>query len=362
MGECFLNHSSGELSCERQRAMTKFYLKTVSYFVAIMIIPLSLKGISAEMTEKTVNLPKSMGVWTRSDSARIIDSSNIFQYMNGGGELYLAYGFDHLEVYEYTADQQDTILVEVYVMNTSDDAFGLLSLDWGGEPVTFQSTASVPFKPTVSPPARALYGGGLLRLWADTIYARVMAFRETVESKEAVLSLGQTIAANRKMPGEPELLKVLPKAMGSDWKLRKDRIGYFRSHLVLNSLYYLSHQNILNLDHSTEAVTAPYENISNAGISKRVQVLFVKYATPERARKALDNFHNAYLHEHRKGFDPGVAKKHMNSFNIEDGWLGYSLDGMCVAIVFECPNRESAQMIIKQISCSTINRENNHGK
>ena len=173
-----------------------------------------------------------------------MDSSNIFHYMNGGGELYLAYGFDHLEVNEYTADQQDTILVEVYVMNTSDDAFGLLSLDWGGEPVTFQSTASVPFKPTVSPPARALYGGGLLRLWADTIYARVMAFRETAESKEAVLSLGQTIAANRKMPGEPELLKVLPKAMSSDWKLRKDRIGYFRSHLVLNSLYYLSHQNI----------------------------------------------------------------------------------------------------------------------
>jgi hypothetical protein len=362
MEECFLSCSSGELFCERQWAMIKFYLKTVSYFVAIMIIPLSLKGISAEMAEKTVDFPKSMGVWTRSDSARIIDSSNIFHYMNGGGELYLAYGFDHLEVYEYTADQQDTILVEVYVMNTSDDAFGLLSLDWGGEPVTLHPIALVPFKPTVSPPARALYGGGLLRLWADTIYARVMAFRETAESKEAVLSLGQTIAANRKMPGEPELLKVLPKEMGSDWKLRKDRIGYFRSHLVLNSLYYLSHQNILNLDHSTEAVTAPYENISNAGISKRIQVLFVKYATPERARKALDNFHNAYLHEHRKGFDPGVAKKHMNSFNIEDGWLGYSVDGMCLVIVFECPNRESAQMIIKQMSCSTINRENNHGK
>ena len=154
--------------------------------------------------------------------------------MNGGGELYLAYGFDHLEVNEYTADQQDTILVEVYVMNTSDDAFGLLSLDWGGEPVTLQSTASIPFRPTVSPSVRALYGGGLLRIWADTIYARVMAFRETAESKEAVLSLGQAISANRKIPGEPELLKILPNAVDSDWRLRKDRIGFFRSHLVLN--------------------------------------------------------------------------------------------------------------------------------
>jgi hypothetical protein len=154
--------------------MIKFYLKTVSYFVAIMIIPLSLEGISAEMTEKTVNLPKSMGIWTRSDSARIIDSSNIFHYMNGGGELYLAYGFDHLEVTEYTADQKDDILVEVYVMNSDNDVFGLLSLDWGGEPVTLAASSAVYLKSVIAPPHRALYGQGLLRMGADNIYVRIM--------------------------------------------------------------------------------------------------------------------------------------------------------------------------------------------
>jgi hypothetical protein len=114
-------------------------------------------------------------------------------------------------------------------------------------------------------------------------------------------------------------------------------------------LYYLSHRNILNLDHSTEAVTAPYENLSNAETSKRIQVLFIKYATPERARKALDRFHSVYLHEHQKGFDPRVTNRLMDSFKIEDGWLGYSLEGACLTIVFECPSRESAQMFIKGI-------------
>jgi hypothetical protein len=89
------------------------------------------------MTNSAENLPRTLGAWTRSDSAEIIDESNIFDYMNGAGELYLAYRFDHLDVYEYTSEQQDDILVEVYVMHTSDDAFGLLSLDWGGEPATF---------------------------------------------------------------------------------------------------------------------------------------------------------------------------------------------------------------------------------
>jgi len=315
------------------------------------------------MTEKTVKLPKTIGVWTRSDSARIVDSSNIFDYMNGAGELYLAYGFDHLEVYEYTtADQQDGILVEVYFMKTANDAFGLLSMDWGGESVAIHALPSFQTSPSVAPPTRALYGGGLLRLWADTIYARVMAYRETSESKKAVLSLGQKIAADRKISAEPELLNILAHSMDSGWKLRKDRIGFFRSHLVLNSLYYLSHQNILNLDHSTEAVTAAYENISDAGTARSVQLLFVKYATPKKAQKALNVFHNAYLHEHQKGIDPGVTEKNSNFFKIEDGWLGYTINGAYLGFVFECPNRESAQMIINHISRNTEKKENERGK
>ncbi len=315
------------------------------------------------MLEKIVDLPKSIGVWTRPDSARIIDSSNIFQYMNGAGELYLSYNFDHLKVYEYTTkNQQDSILVEVYIMNTSNDAFGLFSIDWGGEPIEIHSSPSMRSSPTVAPPARALYGGGLLRLWADTIYARVMVYPDTPESKEAVLSLGRKIAANRKMPTEPELLKFLPQTIGSNWKLRKDRIGYFRSHLVLNSLYYLSHQNILNLDHSTEALTAPYENISNAGSAKSVQLLFIKYASAKKAKKALDQFHSAYLHEHQHGRDPRVIENQMNFFNIEDGWLGYSLNGTYLSVVFECPDRASAQTIINHISRNAVFKENDHGK
>jgi hypothetical protein len=334
--------------------MTGLPSKTALIFAAIIIMVSLSGGIRAEMTEKTVNLPKTIGVWTRPDRARIVDSSNIFDYMNGAGEIYLAYGFDHLEVYEYAAaGQQGGILVEVYVMKTSNDAFGLLSMDWGGEPVAIHALPSSQDNRTVAPPTRALYGGGLLRMRADTIYARVMAYRETSESKEAVLSIGEHIAADRKISAEPQLLNIFAPAIHPDWKLRRDRIGYLRSHLILNSLYYLSHQNILNLDQSTEAVTARLENISNSGTAKSVQVLFVKYATPKKAQKALDDFHNAYLQEHQKGVDPGITEKYTNFFKIEDGWLGYTLNGAYLGLVFECPNRESAQMIMNYISRNT---------
>ncbi len=63
-------------------------------------------------------LPESIGAWSRTDSSIIIDSINIFKYMNGAGELYLGYRFDHLEVFDYTSENQGDILVELYFMNT----------------------------------------------------------------------------------------------------------------------------------------------------------------------------------------------------------------------------------------------------
>ena len=326
----------------------KLSLKT-AVFLAVIIIGSLSEGATAAMKESTFHLPETVGVWSRPDSAQIIDATNIFAYMNGAGELYLGYRFDHIEVSEYTAEDQPAIVVEVYFMETSDDAFGLLSLDWGGEPVTFGESPVSGASDPIVPASKALYGGGLLRMWSDTLYARIMADRETPASKEAVLALGRAIAAGRENPLEPEFLHVLPHTIDSDWVLRPDRIGYFRSYMVLNSFYYLSHQNILNLDHATEAVTAPYEKTLDTGERTRVHMVCVKYATSEQARQALEHFHNAYVPEHAYDLAADSMTAHSNFFKIEDGWLGYRVNGAYLALVFECPDQESARMILNHV-------------
>ncbi|MCP4368767.1 MAG: hypothetical protein GY797_11745 [Deltaproteobacteria bacterium] len=323
----------------------------ISIFLVLMNISIC-EGVGSKMTDKPVNLPKTVSGWTKSDNTQFINSKTIFKYMNGGGELYLAYRFDHLYVYHYEAKDKDKILVEVYHMKTANDAFGLLSLDWGGEPVILTSSpGNSPAKesaPSIVPPYRALYGGGLLRIWSGSLYSRVMAYRETPEAREAVISLGKAIAKDRSIAALPEILKVFPKTVGKDWKLRKDRIGYLRSHLVLNSLYFLSYKNILNLDLSTEAVTAQYENDIKPVI--RTQALFIKYPSPIKAQQALEHFHDAYLSEQAK---PSENSK-TSIFNIKDGWLGYQLNGKCLTIVFGAPDRKAAKIIMEAVSCNTI--------
>ncbi len=123
---------------------------------------------------------------------------------------------------------------------------------------------------------------------------------------------------------------------------------FFRSYLALNSIYYLSHEDILDLDLSTEVVIAPYEQISNSGDRKRCQFLLVKYENHGRAEKALDHFRDAYLPEYKKEQPADSDNSGPSLFKMEDGWLGYKLIGKYVAIVFECPDRKSAGTIIEK--------------
>ena len=302
------------------------------------------------------NLPKTVGIWNRPESPRIINSKNIFEYMNGAGELYLGYRFRHLEVFNYTSADQGNILAELYFMESPDDAFGLLSLDWGGGPVSFDGAPTATSKKSFTSPTRALYGGGLLRVWFDDMYARIMAERETPTSKDAVFAIGKAIAADAQRPPEPALVKVLPLAIDGVWKLRVDRLSFFRSHLVLNSIYYLSHENILDLDLSAEAVIAPYVHISDPADPKPCQFLLVQYENPERALQALNRFHDAYLPEYKKKITAGTAADSPNLFKLEEGWLAYKLLGRYIAIVFECPDPESARVIIQKNESNVLKK------
>jgi hypothetical protein len=338
-------------------SIMKLSLKKTFVLLTITTIIVICGGASGKMNADKPNLPKTVGVWNRLESPRIINSENIFKYMNGAGELYLGYRFHHLEVFNYTSPDQGNILVELYFMESPDDAFGLLSLDWGGEPVSFEGTPAAISKQYFTASTRALYGGGLLRLWSDCIYTRIMAERETPASKEAVLALGKAIAAGTQYPPEPALVKLLPLEIDTVWELRVDRLSFFRSHLVLNSIYYLSHENILDLDLSAEAVIAPYQYIPGSGDPKRSQFLLAQYEKPERARQALNRFHDAYLPGDKKKITADTAADSPSLFKLEDGWVAYKLLGKYIAIVFESPEPESARAILQKNESNLLKKE-----
>ncbi|HUU37461.1 MAG TPA: DUF6599 family protein [Candidatus Desulfaltia sp.] len=315
---------------------------SIFFLLPVMIFAATADHARKKMQAAKPELPQAAGPWIRSEAPRTITAENIFEYMDGAGELYIGYRFDRLEVTEYMAPGEKNILVEIYFMMTPDDAFGLLSLDWGGEPIDLERTTREREAEQTSWPS-ALYGEGLLRLRSDAIYARILAEQETPQSKEAVLALGGAVVEGRRAASSPTLLRRLPEILRPDWKRRRDGTSYFRSHLVLNSFYYLSQENMFDLGHETEAAIARYEKESPAGL-QRIRVLTVQYPDAQAAGKAITHFQRVYLPEQSPS-----SMETPNFFSVEDGWLGYKLTGRRTAFVFECPDRETAAAVMDQL-------------
>jgi len=289
-------------------------------------------------------LPDEIGTWRRSEPIQIIDSTNIFDYMNGGGELYLGYRFNHLEVCEYRSEVKNNILVEIYEMETSDDAFGLLSLDWSGEPLDYAIHNNS--DSALSPGTRALYGGGLLRFSSGKHYARVMAARETAEARNTIIQIGK-ILSNEFSP-EPEIVQLLPSLDSAGWKINKNKIAFFRSHLALNSLFYISHRNILNLNHSVAAVTTIYHSVDENVLSKTIQIFVMEYSNHQNAVEALNHFCQEFLPEDEIRLNTN-NQEYTNYFSIEEGWMACKMDSRYLSLIFNLPDKLIAAQIMNHI-------------
>jgi hypothetical protein len=324
------------------------------------VVPLPAERLTSNLQPEDVSLdlPRTVGLWIRPGEPRRIHSKNIFEYMDGAGELYLGYRFRHLDVFEYTAPGEDGILVELYWMASSDDAFGLLSWDWGGESVLRERSGAAGDESEFGGP-RALYGAGLLRLWSDDLYARIIARRETDRSQKAVLALATTILVGRKTPAPPQLVGFLPAVAGPGFRLRADRICFFRSHLVLNSVYFLSTTNVLDLHLSVEAVAASYALAAAEECRHPAQLVLVRYPDAGSARKALRRFERIYLPD-RRALPQHASSGSIRFWRIEDGWLGCAQKERDLALVFECPSRESASSFIHETLNHLDNREFAH--
>jgi hypothetical protein len=297
----------------------------------------SLVAEVSEVSSMHVTLPSYVDGWAISAPAKRIEPNAIFEYMDGAGELYLGYRFRSLEVYEYTKPGASDIQVELYWMESSDDAYGLLSVDWGGVQANLgldsaEVTPSIP---------RALYGSGLLRIWSGGLYARVLVYQETEKSKQAVMNIGRSIVQGRPEPAVPGLVQSLPKDAGQQYTLRSDRTVFLRSHLVLNSVYFLGADNLLNLGQNCALTAAEYSPKTGEASSKSVRMLLVRYPDEFEARKALDHFQGVYFASKTIGDESrGVV-------HIEDGWAGFLLSGRDLGLIFEAPDEQTARLFLE---------------
>jgi hypothetical protein len=292
-------------------------------------------------------LPDTIAGW-RAGAAKVVTKSNIFDYMDGAGELYLAYDFRDLAAREYTRASQPKITAEVYRLGNAADAYGVYSHERGAS------------GPTGIGQDRD-YGSGLLRFWKNTCFVRVVAERETAESRAAVLALGRHISSSISGTGKrPTVLSLLPKP-----GLIPDSVHYFHKHTVLNYHYYLSDGNILDLSDKTDALLAQYchpepnrrpepdchpELDSGSRMLKQVQhdkvakprLLIIRYPSAKAATDAYAHFNRAYFKD--KPAPTGASRIE----KVEQGhYTGVARADRVLKLVFEARTREECARLLR---------------
>jgi hypothetical protein len=268
----------------RQEISTARRLAAVA--VALVVLGACAGGAARGEEKMDQLLPKRIAGWSAAGADRHFTRDNIFEYMDGAGEIYLAYDFQRLLVREYEKRAAPRIIAEVYQMSSSEDAYGIFSHDTDGQPVTLGQGA--------------IYAAGLLRFWKDRIFVRVLAEKETGATQAAVMALGKSLDAAIPRAGKkPRLLTGLPLP-----GLLKESVRYFHTRVSLNAHYFLADSNLLNLSPKTEVVLARY--LRNG---RKVRLLLCHYADAAAAKAAFEQFNKIYFRDRPAPKSPGRIEK-----------------------------------------------------
>jgi len=262
-------------------------------------------------------LPGEIDGWEKVDKPVTYDNKSLYEYINGGAELYIAYNFKEMYAFRYTAGDESEIVIDIFDMGKSYDAYGIFS---HGREEDDQKLGQ-----------GSEYNSGLLTFWKDRFYVSILAFPETEEKAQTVKKLGQILADAIPETGpHPPIVDLLPLE-----SLVPNSAHYFHHHILVNSHYYIASENILRIDGTTHAVLARYKKEGNT-----FYMLLVDYPNRPKAQEAYESFLLHYLPDAQEG-----VKK------LEDGkWTGCRLKDNFLIIVFNSPTKDVLKSYMNMVA------------
>jgi hypothetical protein len=298
-----------------QSAVSFFSIATLSTsLVAIFMV----QAITADSAEKVYpKLPEQINGWRAASRDRVYDPDTIFGYINGGAEVYKAYNMRSCFSRRYSAADGAEIILDIFDMGSSQDAFGVFTHDTDGKMVTIGQGGRL--RP------------GWLSFWKDRFFISIYAQEDTDAIHKTIIDLAAKIAAGIPESGaKPKILSRLP-AEG----LKSDSIRYLHHPVLLNYHYYISDENILQISGQTDVVLADYLIAKEQAI-----LLLVVYPDNDKAAASRASFLKHYLP------DADVSGATL----MENGkWAAIQSKDRLVAIVLEADNRDLAARLLGNV-------------
>lgn len=270
----------------------------------------------AEAAAMTDAIPRAAGSYAAVESPRRYDRRTAYDYMDGGAEVYLAYGMTALWVQEYAKEGEPLLTLNLFEMDSAAGAFGVFTYEREDEEAGVGQGSE--------------YGGGILRFWRGRHFVFAQAETETPKAREALLALGRALADRL---GPSQAAPTLPGGLPADG-LRPASVRYVLSPLLLEALERAAAGNPLGLPGRCEAVVGRY---GPKGAGERI--LLAAFPDEEAAKAGIAGFLNARA---AGGAKPGEP------FPAEGGWSAAAASGSRAVLVLGAPGEAAARKRLQQ--------------
>ncbi len=259
-------------------------------------------------------LPDGAAGWRATGPADRYDRRTIFDYIDGHGEVYLAYGMNACDSRRYAGPEgEGDVVVDAFEMETAAGAYGTFTHSREGEPADVGQGGS--------------FGYGTLLFWKGRYFVSVYAERESAAAREAVIALGRAVAAEVAETGEPPALAArLPRA-----GLDEPTLVYLTHPRILEAHVPVGPDNPLGVGPQAPAVTGRYR--TGGGTA---DLVLVEYADEAAAGTAAAGFAGRFLDDGRPA-------------RGDDGWRAMAAPGPRTrAFVLRAPSREAALELLAE--------------
>ncbi len=304
---------------EREIALPKIQGRPPVAGFVLFFLFISLMGMTAmpkDINEFFRILPDTIAGWEKADSPDLYTPKNLSTYIDGGAELFLSYGFQNALSLKYHDPADNEINVDIFDMGSAPDAFGVFAHS--------RETIDNRFGQGCE------YAAGLLTFWKDRYYVSILAYPETAEKRDVVFKLGRAIAGEIESDGPlPPIISLLPTE-----NLLPETVRYFHHYIWLNSFYFVSNENVLNIGNDTPAALGKYQRNGAAFF-----LLLVRYPEASRAEAAAGRFRRELLDGATDGMRETKAGR----------WTGLQCRDDLVSIVFNAPDQTTVRAIFAKI-------------
>lgn len=204
--------------------------------------------------------------WAPADEPQCFAGDELFQFIDGGADLYLEYGFEKAAARTYRHTSGLTINTEIYRMKSPAAAYGVFSVkrDGRGEPAAVGSEAS--------------RSGYYLNCWKGDCIFTLTSLEEKPETPAGLEALARAMAERVPAADRPELVNRLPSAglnpqsvrylagpLGTANSPAGEILAYFRAPAAVYGEYGEAARVVLVFGSAAEAAGRLREAVEKAG-------------------------------------------------------------------------------------------------